>query len=69
MSDYKVLRHDVETGETIEETLSQKEIDFIKKEEERFLAQDQKRDEVKASALAKLSALGLTEAEAQAFLS
>jgi DNA-binding NarL/FixJ family response regulator len=63
MSEKTGITIDAVTGQTIVAPLSQEEIDFIEASKAEAEAESQAKADARTSALAKLAALGLTEAE------
>lgn len=71
MSKEMIRIHDAETGEIVDREMSADELDQLAKDRLEFQAMTEKVEASKAakdSALAKLSALGLTEDEAKAII-
>ena len=60
--------YDIETGETTAEPLTPQEIAQIETEEQSLIAAREEADATRASARAKLAALGLTEEEISALV-
>lgn len=72
MSKPKVMEINVETGEEIVREMNEEEYaQFLadKSEHDKKIAEDLAKEEAKASALAKLQKLGLSEEEVAAFIS
>lgn len=59
----KVITLDAATGETIEREFSPEEVEEFELNKQEFLAIKEAKESARASALAKLAAIGLTEEE------